>query len=228
MDENNVENQQKVKPTTKKDFKPIILYFVVQVLVSLILSFVWMARGVLDSNAILEDPTFMSLYLIFYGLTTTIIFSVLYRQKLANDFKKLTKKKLGFTVLAGVGIVLMNFVVYSLFKNFNIPTENQDTLTSLADMFKLPYFFTLVFFFPFTEEFVCRYSLRTIFSNKIAFVLVSSIVFALLHGLGVASILYFLLGVGFSLVYIKSDDNIICSFIAHALNNLVGAISLFF
>ena len=76
----------------------------------------------------------------------------------------------------------------------------------------------------FVEELVFRYTLRTVFKNKIVFIVVSSVIFGLLHGIGVATLLYVLIGVFLAVIYLKTDENIAACTICNLINNLHGII----
>ena len=112
----------------------------------------------------------------------------------------------------------------------NDPSVNQQTATDLTLTQPLFSFFATVIFAPLTEELIFRGMLaRYLFPKQdsskqtLLFLLVSSLIFALIHFPGDVQQLfvYFSLGFSLGLAYI-SRKGLVYSISLHALNNLVG------
>ena len=111
----------------------------------------------------------------------------------------------------------------------NDPSVNQQTATDLTLAQPLFSFFAVVIFAPLTEELIFRGMLaRYLFpkqdkSKQTLFLLVSSVLFALIHFPGDVQqfFVYFSLGFSLGLAYI-SRKGLVYSISLHALNNLVG------
>lgn len=112
----------------------------------------------------------------------------------------------------------------------NDPSVNQQTATDLTLTQPLFSFFAVVIFAPLTEELIFRGMLaRYLFPKQdnskqtLIFLLVSSVLFALIHFPGDVQqfFVYFSLGFSLGLAYI-SKKGLVYSISLHALNNLVG------
>ena len=112
----------------------------------------------------------------------------------------------------------------------NDPSVNQQIATDLTLSQPLFSFFAIVIFAPLTEELIFRGMLaRYLFPKQdnskqtLIFLLVSSLLFALIHFPGDVQqfLVYFSLGFSFGLAYI-SRKGLIYSISLHALNNLVS------
>ena len=111
----------------------------------------------------------------------------------------------------------------------NDPSVNQQTATDLTLTQPLFSFFATVIFAPLTEELIFRGMLaRYLFpkqdkSKQVLFLLVSSVLFALIHFPGDVQqfFVYFSLGFSLGLAYI-SRKGLVYSISLHALNNLVA------
>ena len=112
----------------------------------------------------------------------------------------------------------------------NDPSVNQQTATDLTLTQPLFSFFATVIFAPLTEELIFRGMLaRYLFPKQdsskqtLLFLLVSSLIFALIHSPGTLQqfLVYFSLGFSLGLAYI-SRKGLAYSISLHALNNLVA------
>ncbi len=110
------------------------------------------------------------------------------------------------------------------------PSVNQQTATDLTLAQPLFSFFAIVIFAPLTEELIFRGMLaRYLFPKQdnskqtLIFLLVSSVLFALIHFPGDVQqfLVYFSLGFSLGLAYI-SRKGLVYSISLHALNNLVS------
>ena len=100
--------------------------------------------------------------------------------------------------------------------------NNQNAITDLIAGYTIPTVLLVTILLPLAEEIVFRYSLGTLIKNNIAFLIVSSLLFAIFHGIGIVTIVYILQGLAFGIAYLKSDRNFMASFIVHLLNNIIA------
>ena len=132
-------------------------------------------------------------------------------------------------VIIGIIVVLINELISELFVKLNIAMENQDAVVEMFNSInKIVMFLFIVIIGPIVEEFVTRYSIGTLIKNDKVFIIVSGIIFGILHGVGLATILYILLGGAFAYFYVKSDKNIVVPIMLHVINNLVSFIMMLF
>ena len=112
----------------------------------------------------------------------------------------------------------------------NDPSVNQQTATDLTLAQPLFSFFAIVIFAPLTEELIFRGMLARYFFPKqdnskqtLIFLLVSSLLFALIHFPGDVQqfFVYVSLGLSLGLAYV-SQKGLLYSISLHALNNLIG------
>ena len=112
----------------------------------------------------------------------------------------------------------------------NDPSVNQQTATDLTLAQPLFSFFAINIFAPLTEEFIFRGMLaRYLFPKQdnskqtLLFLLVSSVLFALIHSPGTLQqfLVYASLGLSLGLAYV-SRKGLLYSISLHALNNLIG------
>ena len=94
-------------------------------------------------------------------------------------------------------------------------------------------FLLAVIWAPLVEELVFRSSIRTFLKNKVAFVIIASILFGLLHAttenglfnIIITALPYIALGACFSCSYTKTN-NIWLNIFMHAVNNLIAVAML--
>ena len=88
--------------------------------------------------------------------------------------------------------------------------------------------FSTVLYAPLVEEITFRKTFRNIINDKILFILISGIMFGIIH-VGISSnttndllmiIPYLIMGIDFSYIYYKSD-NIFTTITIHSIHNLV-------
>ena len=204
----------------KKDGLPILLYLGIVFIGTFIISFL---------NALLNNSNIVDLASIAMEGLVCLILIIKYRKMLIDGFKKLDAKRIIKIVIIGIIVVLINELISELFVKLNIAMENQDTVVEMFNSInKIVMFLFIVIIGPIVEEFVTRYSIGTLIKNDKVFIIVSGIIFGILHGVGIATILYILLGGAFAYFYVKSDKNIIVPIMLHVINNLVSFIMMLF
>lgn len=253
MKEEKVEESiEKVETKEKKNFHPIWMYLVAFILTIVITNFFGVGIALtqlektygdtiniseLTIEEVLKNEEYKAVYTESITKTAVIVQCVLFTvlvlvliltnlKKIKSDFKKWNKKRLLYVLLATIGMVLLNFLISGIFVHFNVEMNNQDALASGVDALLIPTVIYLVILAPIAEEMLFRYALGTIINNKYVFIVVSTLLFAVIHGVGIVTIIYALLGLILTLIYVKTDKNITASIFAHMLNNIVSAITL--
>lgn len=170
----------------------------------------------------------MSFVIMGIGL---LIFKVNLKRDVPLFFKNFKKyisyilPKLGIGYLIYFSISLLVSLYYGT--NSNV---NQQIIFSLPIYFVIP---LAVLFAPITEELVFRGCFRRVFKNNIAYIVISSIVFGLLHSIYETSLLsvliiglpYMFLGGFFAYLYTKTNNisvNILCHMFHNTLAILVS------
>ena len=199
----------------KTDLKPIIIYFV----------------GLFGSTipffilfSILKFKNPMNLSQLICESFICILFIFLYYKLIKKDILRLKVKDYIYIVIYGIILYLLNELATGLFLKLNVSMYNQDTLISLLNDYKLLTIIYIVLIGPIVEELVFRYSFSTFIKNDHLFLLISSLTFAIIHGVGIITILYFLMGVALGYIYLKTNKNIVASTIVHIINNLISVI----
>ncbi len=232
-------NDEKIvnKKEQKKDWKPIIIYVCIQatsifgtVLAIAILTAIKMSQAEdFDPetfSASSEALTLGSLIPIICMAVCAVIFIAMYRKRLVEDFKRLTKKQWGLLILAAIAVLGANMGISVLLQSMGVEMSNQDALADSMTALLIPTAIMTAIIAPLIEELVFRYSLGSVIKNPIVFVIVSTIIFAALHATNAAIVVYLVLGLAFSLAYIKTDRNVVASIFLHFANNLIGTIGL--
>lgn len=211
-----------------RDKKKIILnifmflfYFIYQLIV---IAFINILKIKIDSN--LEK----GIYLFTSSLIYFIIVLLVYRKELIIDLKNFNIKiLLKYIPIYIIGIVLMGISSYIVSSITNIPTaENETLVREYIKLFPVYMTFSTVIYAPFVEEITFRKTFKNIINDKILFILVSGIIFGLIH-IGISDnttndllmiIPYIIMGIDFSYIYCKSD-NIFTTITIHSIHNLI-------
>ena len=206
----------------EKDLKPIwvyiIVYFGAQFLISIIIGAIYPSNSLEKITELTGLITFLSFLLTF------IVMFILYHTNLKEKLTKITKKDIIYIAVGAIIIIIVNELLSRLLAGANADMQNQEYIIEAFKHNKTMMFAATVIFAPIVEEMVFRYSFSTFIKNKYAFIIISSLVFGLMHSTGIAIIVYFVLGVLLSLLYLKTNKNIIASIIAHILNNAYAVI----
>lgn len=201
---------------SKKDLTPIWVYFAVLIGLGFVFGMFLGFKGITDVSKYTNILNILSEVIIFF------IFLIIYKKNVIKDFKRLNKKSLIFIIISFIIIYAGNYILSNLFEKMNIVSENQNTIVDMLSEYKLTGFLTTVVFAPFIEELMFRYSIRTFIKNDIVFLIVSSLLFGVLHGVNKFLIIYVLIGAALGYVFLKEKDNVASSMIVHMLNNLVS------
>ncbi len=209
------------KENKQKDWRPIWLYLLITIGVSIISGFVF---GIMRINY--DEASLGAIATVASDIVLAIIFTILYHKRLKEDIKKINKKQLIYIIVGAIVLIVINEAISRLFIKLNVEMGNQDTIISYLGALKIPMLMSIVIMAPFIEEIIFRYSVRTLCKNKIVYIIISSISFGLVHGIGIATLLYIFIGACLAIFYLKNDENIVVPISVHLLNNLVAAIEV--
>lgn len=208
----------------KKDLKPIWLYLSIyigiEILAGFIIGMVYTKDATMMVNKLSGLITFISY------LTIVIVFAIIYHKSLIEKIKKLTKNDIIYTVVVSAILIVLNEIMSRILISANVEMQNQDAIIEAYKNSKILMSISIALFAPFIEEMVFRYSFSTFIKNDTLFIIISSLVFGLLHGIGIVTILYVMLGALLALIYLKTNKNVIASTIAHILNNGFAIITM--
>lgn len=175
----------------------------------------------------INSKEYIILLFISYLLLFIYFFSI-YKKEILNDIKSFNKetifKTIFYFIIGFILMILFNYIInYLIIPNgiSNNEIGNRDLLLKN----KIVYSILLCIIIPFIEEIIFRLSLKKTIKNKYMFLIVSSTIFALLHLLSNTKLIellyfipYFILGLTFGTVYIKTK-NIFSSILSHIFNN---------
>ena len=168
---------------------------------------------------------------IYYILTAVIymlIIILIYKKELLFDIKNIKIKNfIKYIPIYLIGIVFMslsNALVYKI-TNMQI-SENESAIREYIKLFPIYMSFSTVIFSPFIEEITFRKVFRNIINNKYIFIIISGVIFGLIHTNSFkvndlfSSIPYIIMGIDFAYIYYKSD-NIFTTIAFHSMHNLI-------
>jgi membrane protease YdiL (CAAX protease family) len=209
----------------KKDLKPIWLYLLIYIGVQIVAGFIIGMLYTKEATTMVYKLSGLISFLCYLIIVVTFI--IIYRKEIKEKIKQFTKKDIIYTIVGSIILIIVNEVISRLLISANVEMKNQETIIEAYQNSKILMTMAIVFLAPFIEEMVFRYSFSTFIKNDTAFVIISSLVFGILHGLGVVTILYVGLGVLLALIYLRTNKNILASTIAHILNNGFAIITMF-
>ena len=174
-----------------------------------------------------NSKEYIILVFISYLLLFIYFFSI-YKKEILNDIKKFNKetifKTIFYFIIGFILMILFNYIInYIIIPNgiSNNEIGNRNLLLNN----KIIYGILLCIIIPFIEEIIFRLSLKKTIKNKYLFLIISSTIFALLHLLSNTKLIellyfipYFILGLTFGTIYIKTN-NIFSSILSHIFNN---------
>ena len=173
-------------------------------------------------------------------ILVSIILFIIYHKYLIEKFKDFKQNFGKYSEIGlkawGIGLAIMyvsNIILYTF-----SPVKEAINESAVQDLISaspiLAFIFTTVFA-PFIEEMIFRKGIQDIFNNKKIFIIISGIVFGLLHVIGAESIFDFLyiipyaaLGMSFAHALYKTD-NIYTTIMIHLIHNgILTLISILF
>jgi len=221
----NIKIENDLKLERKKAFSIILIYLGFSIIIPVIIAIIGMilfGENEALVNQLNNTATIVLNFIMFF------LFLAIYFKRIKTDIKRLTKKNLIFILIISVLAVALNQIVSEIFETFKVQMSNQNQIIELLSNNKIPWIILSAFLIPFVEEALFRGSLSSIIKKKTLFIIVSSITFGLMHGFGISTLLYVLLGFIYTMIYIKTDKNLVASTIAHIINNVFGVILIIF
>lgn len=181
------------------------------------------------SNAAL-NVTYQVLVYLFLMLFSIFVF----RKTFTRDFKELSKNFKGYAVLSlkHWGLMYLTLIVLNVVKIIVLGTDsvssNQAILNSLPLWFVAP---IAVIYAPLVEESVFRGSVRRLIKNDTLFIVVSGLLFGLLHTLSETELLSFIIntliygamGAWLAAAYVKTN-NMASNMLVHFYQNTLSVI----
>lgn len=209
-----------------KNLMIFLMYFIYEIIVALIVN-------IFNINVSGFSNIGKNIYMISIDLIYILFIAFVYRKEIILDLKdfkkngiKYIKKYISIYILGLIAMSISNIILYEI---TNIEISNNEQL--VRDYIKLlPIYmtFSCVIYAPIVEEITFRKTFRNIIDNKYIFILVSGIMFGLVHITGdtigindyLLSIPYILMGISLAYIYYKSN-NIFTTITIHSLHNLV-------
>lgn len=199
--------------------------------------FIWAFIPSLILNLFNIDPSKFSnigknIYLIISDLLYIILLGIVYKGEIKEDFIKYKNnyKKIfiKYFKVYLLGVILMGITNTLAYKITGSEISNNEELVRNYIKY-LPFYmsFSTVIYAPIVEEFTFRKIIRNIISNKLLFIIMSGIIFGLLHMSSSYEINDYIMIIpyvvmGICLAYIYSEtDTIFSSITFHALHNLI-------
>ena len=171
-----------------------------------------------------------SLYLFITSLIYMFIVILVYKKELNYDIKNFKIKTIfKYIPIYLIGIILMVISSYIVTSITGIQTsQNETTVRQYIKLLPIYMCFSTVIYAPFVEEITFRKTFKNIMNDKILFVLISGIIFGLVHMSAsnnsynelLMIIPYIIMGIDFSYIYYKSD-NIFTTITLHSIHNLI-------
>ncbi len=169
---------------------------------------------------------------LFYNLFILLGVIFIYLKIIVKDFKDF-KENLKYYVnnyckywILVIGLMLISNIIVSSISNITTPT-NQEYIIKLLEKYPIYTLISTIIIAPILEELIFRLSFRKIFKNDLLFILLSGLVFGILH-LSVAKTLSELLYIipysipGFIFAYtLKKSNNILVPISLHMFHNTV-------
>lgn len=179
-----------------------------------------------------SDTTY-NIIRIIPNVVQAILLIIIYRKTLKDDFKTF-KKDFGnmsdiaikYWLIGFLAMIISNKIIISI-SPVKI-ANNEEGVRQIINSIPFISFFAICIFAPIAEELIFRKAFKDCFKEKWLFILMSGIVFGLLHVIGSINSLYDLLyilpysslGIAFAYIYYKTD-NIYSSIFVHCLHNSV-------
>lgn len=188
----------------------------------------------IDKNTITDKQ-----YLIYFTISNLLllgIFIYIYRNTLIKDlsfFKKNLLSNFFYSFkywLLGFSIMYISNLIITNILKMNI-ANNEISVRNYINISPLLMIFNTCIYSPITEELAFRKSIKDCTTNKWIYILISSLLFGLLHIISYIdsplSLLYIIsygsLGIIFAYIYYKTD-NIYSTITIHAMHNILAII----
>ncbi len=209
-----------------------------EALISLIVFIAYLLLSTYSSNVLTFlgyknlNTTLKIIISLFYNLFILLGVIFIYLKIIVKDFKDF-KENLKYYVnnyckywILVIGLMLISNIIVSSISNITTPT-NQEYIIKLLEKYPIYTLISTIIIAPILEELIFRLSFRKIFKNDLLFILLSGLVFGILH-LSVAKTLSELLYIipysipGFIFAYtLKKSNNILVPISLHMFHNTV-------
>lgn len=212
----------------KKTYNIIILVL----LIILQLTYPYLILEILSKLGLNLSNQIKYIVLMPISISFMLILYLIYRKdfkKDIKDYKKNIKEYLILGIKAWILTVLImiisNFII-SMF--YTSSSTNEVKVQNYLKIYPIYMIFSAIIYAPFTEETIYRKCLKNTISNKYLYIIISGLIFGLLHTLGNISntkellyiIPYGVMGSGFAYLYEKKK-NILLPITMHIFHNLL-------
>ena len=169
---------------------------------------------------------------IIFILLFILLFRIIKIKVFKYSLKNISKNNLKNLGIIGVITIIFSLILSGFINYFKLMPENQNIIETLAAKTNTSILFlSLVVFAPIAEELIFRYTIFGLNKNKFVGLIISSILFALVHvssDFAISSFfIYFSMGMLFGLIYIKTES-VEATIFAHFINNVLSFIELMF
>lgn len=218
----------------------------VMVLFSALVLILYLTFGILGLPTASEMKDFGAIKLGYYiiGGLFILILSYVYSKDLMTDETNFIKKFkyniieiIKYTGLILIGYALIKLIFINLFQSDNNITQSSSYVINTFKYFPFYIIFVILIYTPYVEEIIFRKSIYHIIKNKFLYVIISSLLFGLLHVIGDGNatsigsfflllIPYTYFGVILALSYLKTK-NIFIPIMCHLLYSSILILLLF-
>ncbi|MBS7020584.1 MAG: hypothetical protein KH135_01755 [Firmicutes bacterium] len=161
---------------------------------------------------------------------------ILYWKEVKDSLTNLdkSKKKFIFKIIKGVILLFVVNMIVGIVSEILVPMSGADDNTqSLYDLSELSFTYTLfktLFFGVIAEELLFKQSIRSIIPNNVLFVIISSLIYAVMNViygdlnspyLLTDALSYFAVSATLAIIYVKNDDNIVLVMFTKFFYNLI-------
>ena len=223
-----------MKDNNNKDNLITYIIFISTLLLFLLQSFFQLIPiKLLNINNISNiDKTYL---ITFSNICTLIIIVIIYRKIIINDlkkFKNINKKELNKNIIFCLKYWILNLLIMYIFiyimHAFGLNDSiNNYNVKKLIKVNPIIMGINVMLISTIIEEIIFRLSFKTVFKDKIPFILISGIIFGGLHVLSINSLIdliylipYCTSGIILGYIYFETD-NIFYSYFVHAFHNLI-------
>lgn len=170
---------------------------------------------------------------VIFNIILLILAMFCFKDKLKKDVKVFKENAKAYMqwILPKVGIIYVIYLIVSMacvLASGEGTSVNQETLETLPKWFIVP---TAIIWAPIVEELIFRGVLRRFIKNNKLFIIISAIIFGLLHTMTeptlanviIMAIPYAILGGGWAYIYAKTD-NLTNNILAHSFQNTIATL----
>lgn len=210
----------------------ILSVFLIYLLSNFIGSVIENVYFIITKSSFLNLINIMFYTNIIFILLFILLFRIIKIKVFKYSLKNISKNNLKNLGIIGVITIIFSLILSGFINYFKLMPENQNIIETLAAKTNTSILFlSLVVFAPIAEELIFRYTIFGLNKNKFVGLIISSILFALVHvssDFAISSFfIYFSMGMLFGLIYIKTES-VEATIFAHFINNVLSFIELMF